>query len=389
MTTYRVDDVSEMSEDSAPMEKLDVRGTYGTIYVVQQPTSPRVYKYHRFETQWDRDVWRRERQNCQFINRNLEHRPDLPYPYTHQTTTDTNTGVIVQQYIQSNGPMSEYADLDVFIEAVATLAEAHQGDTVRHHFMHLDAHDGNFLVASSTGQRVVDLGGFKYTFGTHGFQLYLIDFGLSHFVDDAPAPAYNTDLDGVIMSSLRPAYDFITLYRTSMHRIIENVIGTYVYDGRQLDEPMYRRLTVAVQIGTAMIARHIKSLADRCVKSSVVGPVDDLGQVVNLIYATDDEQLQSVLVQLVDRLFADVRELKTSDDATTLKRAKSLASVAELLTGTLYWSDGQPHLDRHITVDQLDVLNDECRRRLSIRPPPPSLTGLALYLWYLSETGVL
>lgn len=404
------------------LERLDVRSTYGKIYLVQLPVDRLVFKYHAFESQFDRDVWQLERRNSEFINRNLDRQPNLPYPYTYHThccgpvniehltrptcPSGDETGLIVQQFIDNCGLMKEYANLDLFIEAMAVLAEAHQGDTVQYHFMHLDAHTGNFLVSecspenrtcSLANNRTVNLGGLKYTFDTHGYRLFLIDFGLSHFLDDAVSTSYNNDISGEVMlrSELQPAYDFITLYRSGMHSLIESLVRSQVQGQRIFSNEIINHLTTAIQIGTAMIASQLKALASRRVHYRVATLTDcqpqsmeelsiyDLEAVVVLIHHCQLADLQVTLIQLVERLMGEV------DVGVDPDHIDRLLEVAWLLTGRVQHPVGDWYYsDRSLLMGQLEPLTESSRRRLSIDGPVPPLTGIPLYLWYLRVAGI-
>ena len=102
-----------------------------------------------------------------------------------------------------------------------------------------------------------------------------------------------------------------------------------------------------------------------------------------LIDSTNQRQLQEVLIQLVEKVMDEVIAGIDPEDATPF------LEVIEFLTGRVSQTIGdRPYLDRSITIEQLEPLNEDSLRLLSVNEVVPELTGIPLYLWYLNSAGV-
>lgn len=427
------------------LERLKIKSAFGKVYRAQLPIDQLIFKYQVLSDQFESEVWETERRNSEFINRNLDRVPNLPYPYTYQMyrcgrlpdvehltqpscpVGQDSIGVFVQEYVNSRGALDNFLEefpndgLNLLIEALAVLAEAHQGDTVQHHFMHLDAHTGNFLVSecgpkdrvcSLANNRTTNLGGFEYTFDTHGHRVFLIDFGLSHFLEDATSESYNSDLpdDLTLDSTLYPAYDFITLFRAGMSGLVVSALQSHHHHHRRrqaqvVSDESFDHLITAMQIGVAMMAPHLKRLARQLVSTAMeevkerknplahlptyshedVDKVNVLNasEVVKLISDTWDTYLPELLIPLVEKFMRAAREAPPNE-------LRSAVEVVNFLTGMAYQDIGKskPYLDRNIYAQQLSPLPAGALERLAIEEPSPDLTGIPLYLWYLRAGGV-
>lgn len=418
------------------LERLMIKSAFGKVYQAQLPIDKLIFKYQVLSSSYESNVWELERQNSEFINRNLDQRPNLPYPYTYQMYRcgqlpnvekltqpscpigNDSIGVFVQEYVNSRGALNDFIEeftvesLDLLIEALAVVAETHQGDTVKHHFMHLDAHTGNFLISDCgpkdricdlNNNRVTNFGPFQYKFDTHGHRVYMIDFGLSHFLDGRSEDPYNPDLPSDIRldSTLYPAFDFITLYRGGMSEVVESALSDRVTDdeepsqNRVVSDEHFNHIIRATQIGAAMIADHLKMQAIKRVEfdeddltnlpKQPIGMVDVLNpnEVSKLIYDTPAENLQVTLIRLVEMY---IREL----DGASREVLSASISVVSILTGLHYQNieDGILYMDRNIYIEELEPLSDSALELLSITEPVPDVTGVPLYLWYLRAAGV-
>lgn len=407
---------------SARLRRIKVRSAFGKIYLSELPIDRVIFKYQKLNLRHQRRVWNSEMRSNQMINHNLDTQPNLPYPYTFQiyrcgemnideltepTCPDGDTvGVFIQEYIDYSGSLNYYIarypnqSLDYLFEAMAVLAEAHQGDTVQYHFMHLDAHMGNFLVSecrqddricSISNSRTVDFGGFKYKFDRHGVRIYLIDFGFSHFLDGEPKRPLNSDLpsDVQLTDDLYPAYDFITLYRSAMYGAVSSIINDDV------DEE-YQRLIMAMKIGAAMIGYQIRELASRRVlyeeddlrdisyKPLDKVPILNVEEVARFIYDLTDDELQPTLIKLVDKY------MKTVIRGLSGRKVSLASQVLNILVGIYQQKDENfTYVDRNIYIEELEPLSAESLRLLGITEPVPNLTGIPLYLWYMKSAGVL
>ena len=415
-----------------PLYKMMESGYYGVMFQSRINSQKLVFKYMNTETNWQ--VAENEVSMVQLINENLERRPDLPYPYTFTwqwcarfdihsqavpvcppATTKSNIIALVQEYIDNVGTLhiaierfdSSLAVLMV-IESIATLAEAHQGDTVQNHFMHMDSHTGNFLVSRCTDRtcnlnntRLTNLGGYHYLFGRYGFKVYLIDFGFSYLIGSLPKKSLNSDIHWEI-DGLMPAIDLITLLRSAVPQLTLKVMNEY---------------SASTQRGT--VSPELVKAWDQCKKLLKLTAVMVVEHVVNLTWKTrtqygmpteqpipeGDEYLHPVFVA---QYLSSLREVETAqhvvltvldgliskfekDYTLHLTDVEMYKKNFNLLSGIYYFDyDSGETLARFINQKTIDPLPERVKHRLGIKHEEPAgLQGIARFLWYLSSMGAI
>ena len=432
--TLLVSQLRPTTEHGLRLNKLQESGAFGVMHRTNFVNDKLIFKYQLLDSITAFDIWENEERNVGFINSNLSQRPDLPYPYTYSvrrcrvndphiltsltvpycpSTGRYNVGLLVQEYIESIGTLYDYLNghytesPPMIVEALATLAEAHQGSTVKYHFMHLDSHPNNFLVCdcskarncTANRGRVVNLGGANYWFNPSR-RLYLIDFGLSHFLDDSPTECINSDVGGQITSELLPAIDYITTIRTTLPNMISRMLeyrGKLVGDVDVVDElnSLVRALDqcrAMLVITAVMCAKNVVQLINARQDSYIrrYGGDDtgeyqvDVNWLSRRVYELANDGLDTVRLFLIDYVNW-MFELLEKEQRT------DFSDIPAMLCGYYFYNDVdrnviasirqiyQRHFE-HLSASVLDALN--------IRPAPTELSGIPLCLWYMYQYGV-
>ena len=396
---------SQLVNTNIPISKLSGEQAYGIMYHGQLNNEKLIYKYVRPGPL--ADMFLLEQRNTEWINANLDNRPDLPYPYTYLSSWcgDFNIndqqyptcppvgerayiGVFVQEYISGFASLADAIasatpgeKLQMYVEAIATLAEAHQGDTVKHHFMHLDAHGGNFILSRCHDKtcmlkpRVVDLGGIKYSFNGHGYKVYMIDFGQSHFLDDNPVESPTYEYDGVLGDTIVPVIDLLSLSKD----ILPGMVGSMLKAGGREREKFKKLLSIT----SCLLSKNT------AVSFNMFNNVQDVGEInysdtkliaehISSYNSLSDDVRQVMMLELVEHVF-EAMERGSVDDVDDKVR---------LLIGMYVDNDSGFKLSKVIHGDIARLSNVACEK-LNIRQAPDSIHGLALYLYYLNEAGVV
>ena len=392
-----VDGIDFRNNRDIRLQRLNVKSSFGTMYESIISGVRLIFKYQWINTDNLRTMWEIEQRNNQYINENLENNPDLPYPYTFKTYQCgpirdishliipvcpfdgiPSVGISVHQYIDSIGSLTGDS-LQLMLEAVATLAEAHQGDTVIHHFMHLDSKPDNFLISRTSTTREVGFDGFIYHMGTTGYQLNLIDYGFSHFLDDEEQQPRNADIPNgtVLGNELYPAFDLITLIRNLLPKLF----------GR-----MFNELSGLVKITALMFAEQIIGLLKARIRRRHLFKASNrpselkpecLSEQLYSLYTQRNslEDVQLFLCDYTDRFIADV--------ISRGKLGTDHKLIIFLLSG--YYMYRNPYSstlegDRTLYQRKLEPLPDTVLLKLGISKV--SMTGIPLYLWYNYMYGV-
>ena len=397
------------------------------------------YKYLDLNTANSMRRYSLVRANAQRVNDNLEHHPNLPYPYLIESArcrliTDVNQltaptcspaavgreyAMLVTNYLDHIGTVGQLIarfEVPLYVETVATLAEAHQGSTVKHHFMHLDAHGHNFLVhrsekESSRRYRFTDLGGLKYKFGSFNFRVYLIDFAYSHFIDDGNRRTDHkgyVPADVLLADTVYPAYDLISLNKTVVPKLVVSSLRTAwgYHDTSELiayDDYTERRWYNCVKllkISACVLSDHITTMCARArlldeskrQQSSVdVMDLESLVAYVGQHYQQPRARVQNVLLDLIDALTEELTNLDRVEMAHD-----NLYELVRVFAGSVSAYRGADHryyaelVDKTYYQQFITPLDPTILERLGITgSPPKQLTGLALYLWYLQASGVI
>ena len=435
------------------INKINAEGAFGKIYTMPFVNDKFILKYQEFRDETGKMIWEHELLNSAFINTNLIGNPALPYTYTllgfkcgqisdissldfpscpSSDDGEETVGVFVQEYINSVGTLIDFIRghitslaISAIVEAVATLAEAHQGDTVQHHFMHLDAHGKNFLVVycdksrncDSRTTRTVDFGELAYSFGQSGFRVYLIDYGFSHFLDSNEGSAVNSDLNGITLGNqLYPAIDLIILLRHVLSTSFADFVWEYTNALENVQNEYYylrQRYTNMLKISALMLAEQIVALVKERVREEVwIVPkrfpthkyskevelidLDRLSHTINDKYDKNNlVEVQLFLADYIDQFAEAVFSLPPYmlDDTT-------YNSTLMLLTGMYVYmvEEEREDLDGIIEVEterlirkiyqkELKPLPDELHDKLGL-PPAPPLSGIPLYMWYLQNYDI-
>ena len=450
-----VDSLKVPNNHNLRINKMNVDGSFGKIYMLPFVNDKFILKYQEFKDDFDRYMWDIEMANSTYIDYNLINNPTLPYPYTYSgykcgkigdimsltnpscpssSKGEEEVGVLLQEYVSAIGTLSNYVRsnpttmaIPAIIEAAATLAEAHQGDTVKHHFMHLDSHGKNFLVVycdqsrncTTSADRTVNFGPYNYDFGKSGFKIYLIDYGFSHFLESGKRPAVNGDLRGFVFDDqLYPAFDLTILMRHVLSDAFSDFAWEYVNSMERIQRgyrhvrEQYLRM---LKITSVMIAEQIVALInERLEHEYLIAPkdyrgekyavqmrdieVDNLSNNIINIYKRQRSliDVQSFLIGYVDKFVDAVLSVPPDILVET-----SYNETAMLLTGYYVYkfvsvesrSSGvvdveNEQLIRRLYQTELNPLPDEILGQLGLSAPPDDLTGIPLYLWYLNEYGV-
>ena len=403
-----------------PLTPVDIQGAFGTVYKGKLKKDTLVYKYLKYN-----DDFMIEKFNNQYINDNLDHHPNLPYPYTFdsyacghignihrlnhptcQLSESPEYGMMVMDYIDNFGTVRELIKtlgIPLYIETIATLAEAHQGNTVKHHFMHLDAHGGNFLVSRCSAEdricdlrhwRVVDFDGLNYKFGTRGYRVYMVDFGFSHFLDserddhkgDVPASVPLND-------TLYPAYDLIGFNRSVLPELVMSVLKRLV-GGTTDGTAEWNNVIRILKISACVLITQIMTLAATSMSvrqpTTTTDDVDvmNLDSLVEYISGLDDlsvASVQEIFIIIIDELANKLIELPADQLNNPL-----YYDLIRLFSGGLSVFRGAEELvidfsDRTYYQQNIEPLDESILKQLNISEPPTDITGLALYLWYLQQ----
>ena len=417
ITTMIVSEL-QLIDSPIPLEHLDSDGAYGVIYRGTVGNEKLIFKYVRKMTASEELMWKMEKENSVMINDNLDQYPNLPYPYTYQShccksipfwSLDTPlckqvppdagyrspAAVSIIQYIGSVSNIDKYIagrieeSPNVIIEALAVLAEAHQGNTVKHHFMHLDAHGGNFLVSRCSAEdricslkhdRVVNFGSIEYKFDTYGCRIYLIDFGLSHFIGSSNdgssndgSSKYPMELFGrpknTIGNELLPAIDFIVFFRNVVGLAVGKLFSKLWNDGMtESYEKLVKVYTVLLMVGSSLFTTHVRGMID-----NVRGKRNDVIQ--RLTSSSDDE----FPIKLVDEIRTLMEWLvKHNGDYDTLD---NLMFITGMYRRIIYQEQLEP-ISRRV----LDYIGDYIN--VPISDAPSDLSGIPLFLYYSHAAGI-
>ena len=435
---FLVEHIDFKNSPRLKLNKIMEDSAMGTVYTVPFINDHFVLKYQRLEDDYDLMVWENERVNNEYINKNLQSRPDLPYPYMYRhfrcgeiwdlgelkTPTcpdgDEEIGVFLQEYIESVGSLESFIranpdvkGLAVYFEAMATLAEAHQGDTVQHHFMHLDAHGKNFLISEcgpkvrscdNRHSRISDFGGFKFKFGTLGGRVFLIDYGLSHFLDTYRKEPINSDLPNVEFGNkLYPAFDMITLQRGMFSLLFTEFVSNFLKD-KEKYTPMFNAMTKTLLITTLLGAVNIigmvmtryedygpptleknmdpASLASIFNVRNLVVKIHDLLDTENVL-----EEVQLFLYNYIKKISKKIFE---ADDSLM---ETSFNAVIQFLCGFYLFRAYKRGVMKTVlirTIRQTDImpLSDKVLEKLKIPQAPAGITGIPLLLWYVNKYSI-
>lgn len=422
---FLLKNINFQNNSNMPLKRIQVKSALGKVYQTTIVNDMVVLKYQVLDDRDTNTIWEVEHANGQFINQNLDNNPALPYPYTYHAFRCTevknieslNTpscptdgtgkvGVFVQQYIESIGSLHDYATanpagmgLPIYIEALATLAEAHQGSTVKNHFMHLDSHGGNFLIStcgpevrncSPKHSRLTDFGAFKFRFGGLNYRVYMIDFGFSHFLGYRQLRPINHDLPQVELHNvIYSAYDLITLQRGTLAGMVDNF--TYGYSQHSEYRSMKDVIIRMLVISSIMIADQIASLVNirvqngyafESVDDSNVFNLDKLSSTIYNTYRTKGrEGLQLYLIDYILHTITYAFEIPYQ----SLDK-DSYSNILSLLCGIYnYTTRGYSVRDRKIYQHYLEHLPNSVLAKLNIPPAPSSLTGIPILIWYISK----
>ena len=431
------------------MDRIPIKSAMGKVYRTKITNDDIVLKYQLLDDDGAVYIWDLERQNGELINRNLDHQASLPYPYTYHAfrcaemadlenlqspscplNGQNKVGVFVQAYVDSVGSIHKYttanassSGLPMYIESMATLAEAHQGSTVEHHFMHLDAHGGNFLVSTcdenvricgQSHKRVSDFGGYTFQFGTLGHRVYLIDFGFSHFLENKRDWVINSDLDNTPLGSeLLPAYDFITLQRGTLASLLTNFAKWYnAAEPSVKDEHANLRLSMTrvLQLSSMMVAEQIIALLkQRLARGHELHPLDT-HDAVGIAEDPEQQMYSDLDLETVSQNLLDVYQKRESledaqlflfDYADTLMtylldvphhliKRTDYDELTTLLCGMYdYKYQNDKVLDRRLYQRQLNQLPVSVVEKLQMNDSAVALSkklsGIPLYLWYVNN----
>ena len=393
---------SQLVNADIPINKLSGEQAYGIMYHGQLNNEKLIYKYVRPGPL--ADMFLLEQRNTEWINANLDNRPDLPYPYTYLSSWcgefDINEqryptcppagehayiGVFVQEYISGFASLTDAITsatpsekLQMYIEAVATLAEAHQGDTVKYHFMHLDAHGGNFILSRCHDKtcalkpRVADLGGIKYSFNGYGYKVYMIDFGQSHFLDDEPVNSPTYEYDGVLGDAIVPVIDLLSLAKDVLPGMAGSMLNAR---GRE-----WERFKKLLCITSCLLSKNTTAAFNMFNSVQDVGEIDysntkSIADRISSYHSLPDDVRQVKMLELVEHVF-EAMERGSVDDVDDKVR---------LLIGMYVDNDSGYKLSKVIHGD-IDRLSCDV---MGIGQPPDDVHGLALYLYYLNEAGLI
>ena len=447
-TSYGLRTLDRIATDAArdnpniPLTTMAIQGAFGIVYTGKLRRDTLVYKYLDVSEQLRADSYAIEKLNHRYINDNLNQLPNLPYPYMFDSYScgliedieeltqptcprvdgDPAYALIVQSYINNIGTvysLIKFLGLPLYIETVATLAEAHQGDTVQYHFMHLDAHGNNFLVSRCSPmdricdlrhERRVNFGGLSYVFGTFGYRVYMVDFGFSHILGTQRNIMKGHVPESVPLGgTLYPAYDLINIGRSLLPILIRTILQLLVEAKHNNNDVLiarlqveWQRFTKLLQIHASMLAQQIITVVKLVLQFTTIAPsAVTEGEDVNvlnfnelLLFLNDLSDLevsdvQDLIVMVVDRLATELANLKLEDLSDPL-----YLDLIKVFTGSvpLFRSRGGYNGPTDNTYYQqfLRPLSDSTHEALGITESPSSeLTGIPLYLWYLQAGGVI
>ena len=406
-----------------PIERIQIKSALGKVYKAAVVNDLLVLKYQLLKDKGTEFIWDVERVNGETINKNLDEHPNLPYPYTYHAFRcaeagdienlespscpvqgDNKVGVFVQSYINSIGSLFDYvianpstSGMAIYFEAVATLAEAHQGSTVKYHFMHLDAHGGNFLISTCAPEvrncsprhgRMTDFGPYKFRFGTLDYRVYMIDFGFSHFIGAKRNWVINSDFDDEpLHRELFPAYDLITLQRSTLTALIVSFAEWYTGAGSNVQQEhknVKDALIRVLQVSAAMVAEQISSILSRLAADK---GVDSLDSFVRTMYTKHQslQNLEKFQEYLVDQVYAVANYMFSVPGAAQQYRGH-ISLLCGIYDHYIHINGNwERYVDRHIYQKKLNSLPAPVMEKLGIRAPPIGLTGIPLYLWYINK----
>ena len=400
---------SNLLNTTIPITRLNTYNAYGVMYRGQLNREKLIYKYLLLVP--DHNAFMLEKKNLEMINRNLDSKPNLPYPYTYQATKcgkfnlskqsyptcpsieqgDGNVGVFIQEYIDSYdtvfdaiGKAPGMDKINILIETIAVIAEAHHGDTVKHHFMHLDPHGENFLLSNCSDktcslniERTVNLGGIEYKFNTHGFKVYMIDFGQSYFIDNGPMDMGDCDYEGRFDGTIIPAIDLIIFAKNVFPEYTTSILreGGEVWNSYK----NILRITAMVLVkNTVEFFTKIKGTLTEPIGVDSVDP-GDTNSVIDYIVSYHDqpiEQQQHAILKLTNYLFSAMEGVGS-------------ANIPELINVIIgIYVDTGTYFSK-IVDGEIHRLGSSVCKELGIRQPPEDVIGLGLYLYYLSELGII
>ena len=419
---------SQLFNTCLPLQPTTTTGSYGVMFQGRINAEKLIYKY--LDGRASPSVVNNELAIVRVINDNLQHRPDLPYPYTYSyglcgafdyrlLTSPTcppmyphgaDVVALVQEYLDHVGTLKDVINkfdpntaLNLLVEAIATLAEAHQGNTVQHHFMHLDAHGGNFLVSTCDNTktcrhrntRTTDLGGLTYKFGLHGYKVYLIDFGFSYVIGSGAQSSLNGDVAWTV-DRLMPALDLVTLLRSTLPKLARRVLHEHSRRQRTTSASTWKRCKKLITLTAVTLVEHTMRLTReaRLRNRLSVDPIDEINcldadSVAQFLSSLDDVNVaRRAVLTLLARLYDVVYDV--IDDVTDNiidDVIDDVEYVLEMLCGIYYYEDAEkPNVERVArTIEQRDVpkLPDAIKRELGINQVEPvNLRGLARFLWY-------
>ena len=398
-----------------------VQGGFGTVYIGRFVNDNLVYKYLDISEHEKMDLFLLERKNNHYIKENMKLRADLPYPYMFNTYTcgqidaiqslshptcppgtSQRYGVIVMSYIDNIGPVfqciSQYG-IPLYAESLATLAEAHQGDTVKHHFMHMDAQSRNLLVSkcdricSSRHWRVCNFGGMEYKFGTHGYHVYLTDFGYSHFLEERRTHNKGYAPDTVVLdSTLYPAYDLISFTKTTLPALVISMLKKPIAHIRRKGI-MLLKLTACVLAEQIVKMTYRNDVLDTSLRiQTEVNPFNLESLIVHLgsYHSYPIETVQQELIRLVNNF------CNTLHHNSAELNSKNVYDILKLFSGVVIPYRGEGHRyverfnDKTYYQQYVPRLSPQILTQLGIsKEPPEIITGIPLYLWYMNASGII
>ena len=397
-----------------------VQGGFGTVYIGRFVNDDLVYKYLDISDREKMDLFLLEQKNNHYIRKNMKSRANLPYPYmlnsytcgqidaikslSHPTCPQDapqRYGVIVMSYIDNIGTVfqciKQYG-IPLYVESLATLAEAHQGDTVQHHFMHMDAQSRNLLVSkcaricSSHHWRMCNFGGMEYNFGTHGYHVYLTDFGYSHFLEEVRNHNKGYAPNTVVLdSTLYPAYDLISFTKTTLPVLVISLLKKPITHIRRKGI-MLLKLTACVLAEQIVEMTYRNDVLDTSLHNQTeVNPFNLESLIVHLssYHRQPIETVQQELIRLVDSFCNKLRHDTMELDS------KEVYDVLKLFSGIVipYRGEGRQYIekfnDKTYYQQYIPRLSPQILTQLGIsKEPPEMITGIPLYLWYMNASGI-
>ena len=394
----------ECNGENVSLTLFWLQGRRSHVYTCSVGYEKLIYKYVKLDLQNDTsrvDRWNIEQANNELINRNLERLPTLPYPYTYKQFRLANTGVSVSQQIEFVQTLRTFTkqyqeqSLHAIIEAMAVLAEAHQGDTVRYHFIHLDAHGENFLVATfGENVRVCSQSRPRttrfhhqvaYKFDQHGYRLYLIDFEFSYFAHASKWWIEHPDLSfDLTDASQTDAPDFIMLYRQVVYSKVMSLVRSMAeHRLNSWDEQLVKDYIVVVMVGSAMIRSQILAVVRDVVNGRITVPISQSTSpysVQEFAQRLLSYQTQTFDLELVNEIVMYIGWMVYHNTDY---------NALNLLFGAFASSDYREIHQRHLeplSREALDYLGNYVRR--FIADPPADLRGIPLFLYYIHAAGI-